>query len=80
MTITSKPHIMNMLETGNLCQNVQFWILYRIPPITQFRPKVDLGPFGNERFIWNFIFSFVNCELKLLDLLHDIVVYQIIDC
>ena len=30
--------------------NVYFWILYCIPLITQFRPKVDLGPFGNELF------------------------------
>ena len=28
------------------------WILYCIPLITQFRPKVDLGPFGNELFIY----------------------------
>ena len=26
------------------------WIFYRILLITQFRPKVDLGPFGNELF------------------------------
>ena len=32
-------------------KNVQFWILYRIPLITQFRAKVDFGPFGNELFI-----------------------------
>ena len=42
----------NMLETWNLCQNVQFWILYCIPLITQFRPKVDLGPFGTELFTY----------------------------
>ena len=29
-----------------------FWILYCIPLITQFQPKVDLGPFGNELFIY----------------------------
>ena len=51
MHITPEP---NVLETWNLCQNVYFWILYCIPLITQFPPKVDLGPFGNELFIyWN---------------------------
>ena len=35
-------------ETWNVCKNVQFWLLYRIVLITQFQPKVDLGPFGNE--------------------------------
>ena len=48
MTITSEPNI----ETWNLCQNVYFWILYCIPLITLFWPKVDLGPFGNELFIY----------------------------
>ena len=46
-TITSEP---NMLEMWYLCQNVQFWIRYRIPLIAQFRPKVDLCPFGTELF------------------------------
>ena len=49
MSIASE---LNMLETLNLCQNVYFWILHRILLITQFRPKVDLGHFGNELFIW----------------------------
>ena len=49
MSITSE---LNMLETWNLCQNVYFWILHGILLTTQFRPKVDLGPFGNELFIW----------------------------
>ena len=39
---------LNMLENSNLCQNMYFWILYYNPLITPFRPKVDLGPIGNE--------------------------------
>ena len=32
--------------------NVQFWMLYCISLITQFLPKLDLGPFENELFIY----------------------------
>ena len=60
MTITPEP---NILDTWNLCQNVQFWILHCFPLIPQLRPKVDLGPFGNELFIYYYraVSSVSNC-------------------
>ena len=53
MSITLEP---NMLETWHFCQILQFWILYHIPPITQFRPKMDLGPSENELFVYIIIY------------------------
>ena len=53
MTITLK---WNMLETWNLCQNVQFWIFYCIFLITRFWSKVDLGLFGNYRMTFSDMF------------------------
>ena len=45
MTITLK---LNMIQTWNMRKNVHFWKLYCVPLTTQFRPKMDLVPFGNE--------------------------------
>ena len=47
--------IANDSNSGTECARdmkfVSRCVVFNTPVITQFRPKVDLGPFGNELFI-----------------------------